>query len=1021
MADIAVNGIDRGNTHENAVPNACTLILNARKNGSKWEQVGDKANIGKIIGNCSEKHIYWHYRYGNETVIIFNSVVRAIQAVDMSGILKNDFRSSNGETPFFIPQGEELYSIHSLNDYVVVDTDKNKYFFVWEDGVGTFVKLPDLPELEFRVDSSHVSLSNNDSCGKSNGLYVDNDKTMWNEQLQGFLANSSELIRMYETKIKENILKKNCIIPSLNFFITYELTDGSIIKMSNIGKYVDRFPYIYSQNTNENVFCYRISSPPLFCKRKNNNGYFNKYRDEDDREEMYNSLDGVNLYYSGSPDSAVYTAMRQNGRGMIKAYNKFDILLTNTDLYNDIKLWIDKGVLKSISVYLTAPQSYLKRMDCYEVTPGFEFYEPDMLERVNRFVYCPYDNEAAVGFNSPFYKVGEFDLLKKEIKFSLTADMQKNIEASGSTAIKIEQDLSRVIVSKKNNLYNGMIHKYDVKNIIKDDDLFLNELITTDTSSFYDPACAIDLKINNKWNRYHLYFLSSNWSHITSLTQILVNTQSIQDANIVYQSNSEWYVFKNFDIKKDNFLNLSVLEFPINDNLKSKDILKKNISYSLKMNNMQNYVGSDPTDDYYKIISTSYTELLRVTESVQNYIFPMNKFITELKPSPPTNKISYEISDEEDFNYWDSNRMQLSETNNPFVYPAKRSYRFNDLNNVVIKAETASVELSVYKFGQLPMYVFTTQGIWIMEVGAGDIAYSSQHLLENVECIDNPHFIKRVLGGVIFCAKNGIHIVSNGAIKKIGCSVEGGVLMQCVSDIATEMETDEILLSQTVQKIDNVATDYFTQNSFSVYDSFHNEILFIEPSKDFTIVLNLNDFTYSMRIDRSCVKGEEFDHFLGTVLINNRDVLLTRHLYHGYIYFFGLDETKGTRNISNTTNSTVLFATTTLFSPNYMKVEHLIARFLQSCNANHKSNVYLFVIGSRDGVEWKIISKGKIKDLSKQMQGAELRRCFTSCRYFQFVFAIKDVGKYTGEDRLLNNFSGFGFDFMPCDNNKKLR
>jgi len=244
---------------------------------------------------------------------------------------------------------------------------------------------------------------------------------------------------------------------------------------------------------------------------------------------------------------------------------------------------------------------------------------------------------------------------------------------------------------------------------------------------------------------------------------------------------------------------------------------------------------------------------------------------------------------------------------------------------------------------------------------------------------------------------------------------------------------DAIDKLECADRIDNIITDYFTEKSFSVYDSFHNEILFIDPSKNFTIVLNLNDFSYSIRKDMMSFMFFVHNQFSGTVSINNKDILFLNFtsylaLTTDYFYFYNLDETKAAKSIShgiemtnyinNIPNSVVLFATTTMFSPNYMKVEHLIARFLQNASENRESNIYLFVIGSRDGVEWKIVSKGRITNLDKMMQGIQIRRCFTSCRYFQFVFAKKDVGRYSGEDRLLNNFSGFSFDFQACDSKK---
>jgi hypothetical protein len=238
-----------------------------------------------------------------------------------------------------------------------------------------------------------------------------------------------------------------------------------------------------------------------------------------------------------------------------------------------------------------------------------------------------------------------------------------------------------------------------------------------------------------------------------------------------------------------------------------------------------------------------------------------------------------------------------------------------------------------------------------------------------------------------------------------------------------------LLIGGAKRKIDNIITDYFTERSLSVYDSSHNEILFIEPSRDFSIVLNLSDFSYTMRKDvllpTEYYNEQRTAKFSKSLLINNNDVLIAEFSgVHSFdTYFFSLDEHTAAKSIAdnNFENNVLLIATTTLFSPNYMKVEHLIARFFQNANLNNKSNIYLYLTGSRDGVRWRTVARGKITNIEKPMQGIEIRRCFTSCRYFQFVFAKKNTGKNVDSDRLMNNFSGFCFDFLPCDNPKKLR
>ena len=991
MAEITISGIDRSGTHENAVPNAATLILNARKKGKKWEHVGDKVYLGHISESPNTNndpdyiHCYWHYKYGEDTVIVYNKRNGGIDAKTITdGCYKASFRDANNNNLFFIPKGEALLSIHSLNDFVVIDTDKNKYFFVWEEDLSTFCRLPDLPDLKYNVSYTKKKVKYHYTAtdgvfAKETSLYITDDCLL-------------ELIRVFSNKVKSLLIDANNIFPSFKFILAYELTDGSIIGISDIGNYVKRFPY-HTVEEDFSVVCYDILSGNL----------------ADNTRIVYfrcTSIDntGIRKYRSPSGSSVLWSEVNSVSLTDMETYAGFDIILSNNNIYKDLQKWVDAGILKSISVYMTAPNDYID----YNRPPIKNVLGIYTNDKGHQLYYFPYNNELAEGLSEPFYKVGEFDLVKKETKFSLKPEMQKNMEAGG--AIKIEQDLSRILVSRENNLYNGMLHKYAPTSIIKNNLLVLNEKIFDAAVDAKNNRCYLDLKINNKWIRIGIenlsMFVANNLiAKVQSPNKFIINSNSVQDANIVgfIDYSGEFYIYCKLLIDKNNFLNLSILT-------------------NILLQNPKRIRTFYDTNTYNTFTEEVY--LLNGGDKGINVVFDTSSI----------EKVNYSLSKNAN-HFTDRNRMQLSATDNPFVYPAARSYRFNDESNKVIKAETASVELSVYKFGTLPMYVFTTQGVWIMEVGSGDIAYASQHLLENVHCIDNPNFIKRVLGGVIFCTKNGISFVSNGQIQKIPCAVEGRVLLEYIGNDSGipigGIEADlGFLIGGATRKIDNIVTDYFTEKSFSAYDSYHNEILFIEPSKDFIIVLSLSDFTYSFRID---ILFQSYNYvetrisrFSKLISINNNDVLISNY-NDKYVFnamFYSLDEQKYVKRSNKyyPANSLVLFATTTLFSPNYMKVEHLIARFFQNATQALKSSIYLYVFGSRDGIEWRIVARGKIENIEKPMQGLQIRRCFTSCRYFQFVFAKKDTTRNDeAGDRLGNNFSGFCFDWLMCDNPKKLR
>jgi len=281
---------------------------------------------------------------------------------------------------------------------------------------------------------------------------------------------------------------------------------------------------------------------------------------------------------------------------------------------------------------------------------------------------------------------------------------------------------------------------------------------------------------------------------------------------------------------------------------------------------------------------------------------------------------------------------------------------------------------------------------------------------------------------VVFGAENGIYVVSGSNLTKLSSKLEGRVILQDISGI--ENRISGLYIGNSAQRIDNIMQDYFTQKSFCVHDKIENELLFIEPTKDFSIVLMLNDMSWVIRKDTfykiAGVNEVNFDDF---VEVNNEYILIKTKIKRLFTIFGGncyrLAETthsKVATNNSNTdtniNNNAVLFASGTIMTNQYTKIEHIIARFNQITDTEFDSHILL--IGSRDGIEWKVLNHSFAK-FPKGMSGQQMRRCFTSARYFQFVYIRIERGKQNTQNRKDSYFERFTFDISNNDAENKLR
>ena len=109
-------------------------------------------------------------------------------------------------------------------------------------------------------------------------------------------------------------------------------------------------------------------------------------------------------------------------------------------------------------------------------------------------------------------------------------------------------------------------------------------------------------------------------------------------------------------------------------------------------------------------------------------------------------------------NIFSANRLQVSELNDPYTYPYNNSYRIGSATNRIITANSAAIEMSDAKFGEFPLYVFTTEGIYAMQSGTESL-YSAVIPI-NYDVVINPNTLA-VNGAVLYFTDKGLHALTN--------------------------------------------------------------------------------------------------------------------------------------------------------------------------------------------------------------------------------------------------------------------
>lgn len=179
--------------------------------------------------------------------------------------------------------------------------------------------------------------------------------------------------------------------------------------------------------------------------------------------------------------------------------------------------------------------------------------------------------------------------------------------------------------------------------------------------------------------------------------------------------------------------------------------------------------------------------------------------------TPPTPTTSYELLDSQIF---------TSVVNNPFVFQASGDNTVGTGSILGIAANTEPI--SQGQFGQYPLIVFTTEGIYGLSVNSEGL-YSASYPISREVC-NNPESITPTGNVVYFTSDKGLMAVAGGTVRCVSPQLSG----------ANPPYSDATVSFLT-----------FVRNAFLAYD-YRDSLLFIyNVSYDYAYVYNLLDGTFA--------------------------------------------------------------------------------------------------------------------------------------------------------------------------------
>ena len=117
------------------------------------------------------------------------------------------------------------------------------------------------------------------------------------------------------------------------------------------------------------------------------------------------------------------------------------------------------------------------------------------------------------------------------------------------------------------------------------------------------------------------------------------------------------------------------------------------------------------------------------------------------------------------------NKLYTSEVNNPFLFPV------TSINTIgtgrIIAVSTAAKALSQGQFGQFPLYAFTTDGVWALEVSSTTGGYSAKQPITRDVCLGDES-VAQIDSAVLFATDRGIMLIAGSETKCVSDVLDNG-------------------------------------------------------------------------------------------------------------------------------------------------------------------------------------------------------------------------------------------------------
>lgn len=187
----------------------------------------------------------------------------------------------------------------------------------------------------------------------------------------------------------------------------------------------------------------------------------------------------------------------------------------------------------------------------------------------------------------------------------------------------------------------------------------------------------------------------------------------------------------------------------------------------------------------------------------------------------------------------DNMNLIVSEVLNPYYFPPEHSYLMpGEIINLAVNTE----QISTSQVGQFPLYVFTTEGIYALQVGDGTVLYSNVIPISAEVAVKGSEVLPTKYG-VIFVTERGLKLISGQEVVDFSDPINDEVDLRIRESVDYSKVTKNRFYDSSPY-LSLVPFSEYVREAVMGYDISQNEVIVSNPRYNYSYVFNLKTSTW---------------------------------------------------------------------------------------------------------------------------------------------------------------------------------